>query len=107
MTKISLIYVNIKPNKKNLHTFCFEGTPRTKINARDCIKEREIYIDDQYPQRDIYLWLKLTNQNQIQISIEHRSNRRLPNKFTAHTNQKQKSLTRAMHGKILFPFWIY
>ena len=51
----SLIYVNIKSNMKTLHTFCFEGAPRTKINARDCIKEREIYIDDQYLQRDIYL----------------------------------------------------
>ena len=30
------MYVNIKPDKKTLHTFCFEGTPRTKINARDC-----------------------------------------------------------------------
>ena len=55
LTKISLIYVNIKPDKKTLHTFCFEGAPRTKINARDCIKEREIYIDDQYLQRDTYL----------------------------------------------------
>ena len=29
LTKISLIYVNIKHDKKTLHTFCFE------INARD------------------------------------------------------------------------
>ena len=34
-----LIYVNIKPNKKTLHTFCFKGAPRTKINARDSIAE--------------------------------------------------------------------
>ena len=33
------MYVNIKPDKKTLHTFCFEGTPRTKINARLCIAE--------------------------------------------------------------------
>ena len=33
------MYVNIKPDKKTLHTFCFEGTPRTKINARDCTVE--------------------------------------------------------------------
>ena len=39
LTKISLIYVNIKPNKKTLHTFCFEGAPRTKINVRDCTTE--------------------------------------------------------------------
>ena len=104
MTKISLIYVNIKSNKKTLHTFGFEGAPRTKINARDCIKEREIYIDDQYLQRDIYLWLKLTNQNQIQFSIEHKSKWRLPNEFIAHTNQKQKSLTCAMHRKFYFRF---
>ena len=25
--------------RKTLHTICFEGTPRTKINARDCIVE--------------------------------------------------------------------
>ena len=34
-----LIYVNIKPDKKTLHTFCFKGAPRTKINARDSIAE--------------------------------------------------------------------
>ena len=33
------MYVNIKPDKKTLHTFCFEGTPRTKINARGCTVE--------------------------------------------------------------------
>ena len=101
---MSLIYVNIKPNKKTLHTFCFEGTPRTKINARDCIKEKEIYIADQYLQIDIYLWLKLTNQNQIQISIENKSKRRLPNVFASHTNQKQKLLTHEMQGKFCFHF---
>ena len=26
--------------KNTLHTFCFKGAPRTKINARDCIVER-------------------------------------------------------------------
>ena len=36
LTKISLIYVNIKSDKKTLHAFCFEGTQRAKINARDC-----------------------------------------------------------------------
>ena len=34
---ISLIYVNIKSDKKTLHTFCFEGALRTKIKTRDCI----------------------------------------------------------------------
>ena len=33
------MYVNIKPDKKTLHTFCFEGAPRTKINARDYTAE--------------------------------------------------------------------
>ena len=36
---ISVLYVNIKSNKKTLHTFCFEGAQRTKINARDCTVE--------------------------------------------------------------------
>ena len=43
MTKISLIYVNIKINKKTLHTFCFEGALRTKINARGCMVQVELY----------------------------------------------------------------
>ena len=25
--------------KNTLHTFCFKGAPRTKINARDCTVE--------------------------------------------------------------------
>ena len=36
---ISLLYINIKPDKTTLHTFCFEGAPRTKINARDYTTE--------------------------------------------------------------------
>ena len=43
MTKISLIYVNIKHDKKTLHTFCFEGALRTKMNARGCIVQVELY----------------------------------------------------------------
>ena len=62
LTKISLIYVNIKPDKKTLHTFCFEGTPRTKINARDCNIIPNIYIY-------IYIYIKYDIGMKVELRL--------------------------------------
>ena len=59
-----LIYVNIKPDKKTLHTFCFKGAPRTKINARDSIAE---WCWKNNPKKKKNLKYNIGMKNQVEI----------------------------------------